>query len=47
MQESGLNHRGLVPGARVDWIGKERNGLERNELERIDSKGIGIKKNLL
>ena len=47
MQESGLNLRGLVPGARVDWIGKERNGLERNGLERIDSKGIGLKRILL
>ena len=44
MQESGLNLKGLVPGTRVDWIGKDwirkkRTGLERTGLERIDSKG--------
>ena len=44
MQESGLNVIGLVPGTRVDWIGKDwigkkRSGLERTGLERIDSKG--------
>ena len=35
MPESGVNLRGLVPGTRVDWIGKawirnERSVLERN-----------------
>ena len=30
MPESGVNLRGLVPGTRVDCIGKKRNGLERN-----------------
>ena len=28
MQESGLNLRGLVPGARVDWIGLERKEMD-------------------
>ena len=23
MQESGLNLRGLIPGTRVDWIGRD------------------------
>ena len=32
MPESGVNLRGLVPGNRVDWIGKKMNGLERKEL---------------
>ena len=39
IQESGLNLIWLVPGTRVDWIGKERSGPERNRLERIVSKG--------
>ena len=30
MPESGVNLRGLVPGTKVDCIGKKRNGLERN-----------------
>ena len=28
MQESGLNLRGMVPGARVDWIGLERKDID-------------------
>ena len=28
MQDAGLNVRGLVPGAIVDWIGKELTGRE-------------------
>ena len=47
MQESGLNLRGLVPGARVDWNRKEGNGLERNGFERTNSKGLGLKRILL
>ena len=37
IQESGLNLRGLLPGTRVDRIGMEMTGLERNRLVRIDS----------
>ena len=44
IQELGLNLRGLVPSTRVDWIGtdmigKERERLERKGLERIDQRG--------
>ena len=33
MQESGLNLRGLVPGARVDWIGLERKDIDWKGLD--------------
>ena len=35
-----MNLIGLVPGTRVDWIGKKASGPERNGLERIEKNVI-------
>ena len=43
IKKSGLNLVGLVPGTRVDWIGKKRNELEKNLIKREDWRGMARK----
>ena len=45
VQESELNLRGLVPGTRVDWIGKDWIGKDRIIKDWIRNDWIGKESN--